>query len=154
MEKVDISITLIAQDNIVEYNLSGEYDKEKEIIYYEENNQTKMEFQLKDKKMIRVIPTGTIILPFIEKEETIGKVIVDNKELDLPIQTKVYRYKNQSLELNQTALLKQQTKAPPQVEILPCHICPHKNYEHPKNQKNHTTTKMFFCLHLLDTLVH
>ncbi|MBE6146725.1 MAG: hypothetical protein E7168_00155 [Firmicutes bacterium] len=99
MEKVDISITLIAQDDILEYNLSGEYDKEKEIIYYEEENHTKMEFQLKDKKMVRVLPNGTIILPFLENEETIGKVIVDSRELNLPIETNVYRYENQSLEL-------------------------------------------------------
>ena len=100
MEKISISITLIAQDDILEYNLSGEYDKEKEIICYEEEDHTKMELYLKEQSMKRIRTDGTLVLPFIENKQTIGIITIENsRKLEIPIQTEFYRYDNQKLHL-------------------------------------------------------
>lgn len=108
MKKKKLNIILITNEETKEYNLLGEYDKENNIIYYNENNDlvTKMEIDLNNNTLIRENKDYYIKYNLIENQETINKITIKelNQDLDIRIKTEKFEITENKIEIMYTLL--------------------------------------------------
>jgi len=103
MKKRKFNIILITDDNKKEYNLLGEYDKEKNIIYYNESGNliTNMIIDLNNKILTRENKDYLIKYKLIEKKETTNEIIIKDldKTIELKIKTEKFEITENKIEI-------------------------------------------------------
>lgn len=103
MEKKKLKITIITNDSKSEYNTLGNYDKEKEILSYQEKLDliTNVLVKKKEKEIIRDNKDFNMKCYFDINKETTNTIYL--KELDSTIDIKIktvnYNYDNNKLEI-------------------------------------------------------
>lgn len=103
MKKRKLMITLITNDTKDEYNLLGEYDKEKGIIYYNESKSllTEVKLDLKEKTLIRDNKDYYLEYRFIENKETENEIKLKdlNQTLMIKIRTESFKLTENEIEI-------------------------------------------------------
>lgn len=103
MKKRKFNITLITDNIKKEYNLLGEYDKDNNIIYYNESGSliTSMTIDLNNKILIRENKDYLIKYNLLENKETTNKVTIKelNKTLDIRIKTEKFEITETKIEI-------------------------------------------------------
>lgn len=108
MKKRKFNIILITNQEKDEYNLLGEYDQEKGIIYYNESKSllTEVKLNLKDKILIRDNKDYYLEYRFIENKETENKIKLKdlNQSLMIKIKTEIFEVSDNSVKIDYEVL--------------------------------------------------
>ena len=103
MKKNKFHITLITNGIKDEYNLLGEYDKDKNIISYYESNvlKSKLILDLNNKTLIKENIDYKITLKFKEKEKTLNEILLKKEDniLNIELETIKYLVNNKEIEI-------------------------------------------------------
>lgn len=103
MEKRKVKITIISEESKQEYTTIGSYDKEKEILTYQEKQDivTDVEVNIKEKMLIRDNKDLNMKYLFALNKETTNKIYLKelDKNLDIKIKTTKYNYDNKKIEI-------------------------------------------------------
>lgn len=104
MKKEKFHIQIKTNSNKDEYNLLGEYDREKQVIMYYESNalRSKITIDINNHQLIKDNIDYQIVLDLDFNKETIAKVYLkkEDKTLDLSLKTNKFELKDNKLNIN------------------------------------------------------
>ena len=103
MKKMKLKITMITQNQKIEYITIGNYDSEKKELSYQEKQEivTDVKLNLEKHKLIRDNKDFTMTYQFDLNKETINTIYLKElgKTIDIQIKTKKYYYDNNKIEI-------------------------------------------------------
>ena len=101
MAKINIKVTLISEDDIKEENYHAIFQKEEDVITYQEQDQTITKINKKGSKLRRENKELIMEFSFDEGKETLGKLHIKNlnKNLNLKVKTNKILKEENKLEI-------------------------------------------------------
>ena len=103
MKKMKLKITMITQNQKIEYITIGNYDSEKKELSYQEKQEvvTDVKLNLEKHKLIRDNKDFTMTYQFDLNKKTINTIYLKelDKTVDIQIKTEKYYYDNNKIEI-------------------------------------------------------